>query len=198
MKIQNKGIISTYAEAEGQVPQNAVKYIDPEAMEREGKGTAFYCIMAMVIPIIIFSIKYAIIKETPLMFSILGIAIGCVLSLPRELLRGMMFPAGSKVELYQMMKPPRMFVSCDKPMSKSRFIFVNLFPNIVLGLIPLLIWLYISPYTYLARTLFSIGFICVITGGRDYMNILKTIGRVPPFSKIQMSGAKIYYFYNLR
>lgn len=196
MKIVNKGIINKYSEAEGPVPHNAVKYIDPEAMEREGKGITMYYVMALLIPIIVFSIKYAMIKETPMVFSILGIALGCVLYLPRELLRGMAFPKGSKVELYQMIKPPRMFLTCDKPLGKSQFILANLFPNIVLGLIPLLIWLFISPYTYLARTLFSIGFICVITGGRDYMYISKTLGRVPPFNKIQISGVKMYYFHN--
>lgn len=198
MKIENKGVINTYREAERPVSENAVKYIDPEAMEHEGKGTAFYCIMAMIFPIIIFSVKYAMIGEIPLMFSIAGIAIGCVLSLPREILRGLCFPKGSTTELYQMIKPPRMFVTCNIPMSKGRFVFVNMVPGIMLGIVPLMVWLFISPYTYLARTLFSIGFISIIAGGRDYMNILKTIVRVPPFSGILMSGAKIYYFYDCK
>lgn len=193
MKICNKGIIENYSDIPDTIRVKAVKYIDPEVMEREGKGIAFYCIMALIVPIIIFSMKYVMIKETPMVFSILGIAIGCMLLLPHELLHGICFPKGSKVELYQMMKPPKMFVTCDKPMSKGRFIFMNLFPSFILGFIPLLIWLYISPYTYFARTLFSIGFISMITAGRDYMNVMKTIGNVPPFHKVQMSGAKVYY-----
>ena len=104
------------------------------------------------------------------MFSILGIVIGCMLLLPHELLHGICFPKGSRVELYQMMKPAKMFVTSDKSMSRGRFIFMSLFPSLVLGLLPLLIWLYISPYTYLAKTLFSIGFIGMITAGKDFMN----------------------------
>ena len=174
MRICNKGIIENYGEITGNVPHGAVKYIDPEVMEKEGKSTAFYCIMAMIVPIVIFSIKYVTIKDTPMMFSILGIVIGCMLLLP------------------QMMKPAKMFVTSDKSMSRGRFIFMSLFPSLVLGLLPLLIWLYISPYTYLAKTLFSIGFIGMITAGKDFMNVMKTLGNVPPFYRVQMSGAKVY------
>ena len=103
MRICNKGIIENYGEITGNVPHGAVKYIDPEVMEKEGKSTAFYCIMAMIVPIVIFSIKYVTIKDTPMMFSILGIVIGCMLLLPHELLHGICFPEGSRVVLYQMM-----------------------------------------------------------------------------------------------
>lgn len=192
MRICNKGIIENYGEITGNVPHGAVKYIDPEVMEKEGKSTAFYCIMAMIVPIVIFSIKYVTIKDTPMMFSILGIVIGCMLLLPHELLHGICFPKGSRVELYQMMKPAKMFVTSDKSMSRGRFIFMSLFPSLVLGLLPLLIWLYISPYTYLAKTLFSIGFVGMITAGKDFMNVMKTLGNVPPFYRVQMSGAKVY------
>lgn len=123
MKVCNKGIIESYGEVTGNVPSGAVKYIDPEVMEKEGKSTALYCIMAMIVPIAIFSIKYVAIKDTPMMFSILGIVIGCMLMLPHELLHGICFPKGSRVELYQMMKPARMFVTSDKPMGRGCCLF---------------------------------------------------------------------------
>lgn len=190
MRIENVGLINSYAEADVPVSPRAVNIIDPEA---PGRGTAIYCIVAMLVPAAIFSAKYAVLGETPMVFSLVGILIGCVLALPHELIHGLCFPKGSQVKLYQMMRPSRIFVTCAQPMSKARFVFLSLVPAIVLGLIPLLIWFFISPYSFWARTIFSIGFMSIITSGRDYMHIIKVLGEAPPFARIVMSGARIYY-----
>lgn len=190
MRIENVGLINSYAEAAVPISNRAVNIIDPEA---PGRGTAIYCIVAMLIPCAAFCIKYAMIGETPMVFSLVGILIGCVLALPHELIHGICFPGGSQVKLYQMMHPSRIFVTSDQPMSKARFVFMSLVPAFVLGLIPLMIWVFIPPYSFWARTIFSIGFMSIITSGRDYMHVIKVLGAAPPSAKIIMSGAKIYY-----
>lgn len=193
MKVQYKGVIEKSKDAESSVCKSAVKYIDPESSEMEGRGPAIYSIVALLVPLIVFSIKYLMINETPFVFNILGIVIGCIIAFPHEILHGICFPWGSKVELYQMLRPSRMFVTSETPIKKGRYVFIYLFPNIVLGLVPLLIWLFADPYTYLSKTLFSIGFITIVTGGRDYMNIMKTLKQVPKNAVICLSGIKVYY-----
>lgn len=193
MGIKYKGVINSLDKVEVEVPKDAVKYIDVELLEKEGKSTSIYNIVSLMVPAIIFSIKYLEIKETPFVFNLVGIVVGCVLLLPHELLHGLCFPRKNNVFIYQTINPPSMFIVSDVLLSKKRFIFMSLLPSVVFGLLPLIAWLFVSPYTFFAKTLFSIGFISIITGGKDYMNVIKTVRHVPMSAKIQMSGLKVYY-----
>lgn len=193
MSIKYKGVVNNYNDIVETVPAGAVKYIDNEALKKEGVNLAIYNIVAMIVPAVIFSIKYLELKETPFVFSLLGIIIGCILLFPHEILHGVCFPKKDHVFIYQMLKPPGMFVGSNTLISKRRFIFMNLLPAIVFGLIPLIIWLFVSPYTLFAKVLFSVGFINVITCGNDYMNVIKTVRSVPMSAKIQTTGVRVYY-----
>lgn len=193
MKVINQGVINSYKDAEtNTISSRAIKYIDPEAMTAHGKGVAMYGMWACLIPICLYSVRYATIGELFIPFNILGIAIGCVLLLPHELLRVPFF-SGENVFIYQLMTPPKMFLTTDASMGKWRYIAACFFPNFVLGVIPLIIWIFLSPGSYLAKTLFSLGFVGTVTGGYDYMCAIKTMFRVPPFTKICFNGAKVYY-----
>lgn len=193
MKIEYKGVINYSDQTEVLTPENAVKYI--ESFDKTGKttGKILYSLLAMLFPAALLIIRYLVESELPFVFNLLGCAIGCVLLLPHELLHGICFPKKAHVELYQMISPSKMFVAANEPMSRGRYIFMRLFPNLILGIAPLIIWMCISPETYLAKTFFSIGFINVVAGVEDYMNITKTMRFTPPFSQIYVSGLKTYY-----
>ena len=193
MSIKYKGVIDSIDDAKLKVPKSMVKYIDLELLAKEGKSTAIYNIVSLMVPVIIFSIKYLEMKETPFVFNLVGIVIGCVLLLPHELLHGMCFSRKNNVCIYQMINPSRMFITSDELLSRKKFIFMSLLPSIMFGLLPLIAWLFVSPYTYFAKVLFSVGFINIITGGKDYMNVIKTVRYVPRTAKIQMAGLKVYY-----
>lgn len=192
-KIEYRGVIDYAHQIKATVPKAAVKYIDPYDEDCGSNNKMLYSVLAMLFPVVLVIIKYMIENEIPFVFNILGCIIGCIVLLPHELMHGICFPKEAHVGLYQMIKPSRMFIAASIPVSKARYILMRVFPNFVLGILPLLIWMCISPDTYIAKTLFSIGFINVIAGAEDYMSIVKTVQHVSPFSNIYVAGIKTYY-----
>lgn len=193
MKIEYKGVIDYAGQIEASAPAGAVKYIDPYDENCGTDNKMIYSLLGILLPAILLGIRYLMEGEMPFVFNILGCLVGCVLLLPHELMHGICFRQKAHVGVYQMIRPSKMFIAANEPVSKSRYIFMRLFPNLVMGVLPLVIWMFISPETYLAKTLFSIGFINMIAGAEDYMNIRRTIRYVPPFSQIYVSGIKTHY-----
>jgi len=110
--------------------------------------------------------------------------LGCVLPmatlLPHELLHALCFR--EDVYLYTNLRQGMLFVIGPEDMSKSRFIFMSLLPNLLFGLLPYLIGMAL-PDLGLA----AFGAICIGIGGGDYYNVFNTLTQVP-------NGAKVYTY----
>lgn len=100
--------------------------------------------------------------------------------LPHEILHAVCFR--EDVYLYTNLKQGMLFVIGPEDMSKSRFIFMSLLPNLVFGLIPYMIGMALPN---LALAMF--GAICTGMGAGDYYNVFNTLTQVP-------NGAKIYSY----
>lgn len=121
----------------------------------------------------------------------IGIVIALLFFPVHEFLHALCFPTGSQVFMFYTMQG--LGITCTTPMTRNRFIFVNLFPSMILGGISLLLFLAI-PCTYVFTSMIFCAFSLLHLGGGyiDYLNIIHLL-KLPKNTIIQISGAKIYW-----
>ena len=112
----------------------------------------------------------------------------CLTLFPHELLHAVCFK--EDVYMYNDLAHGLMFVIGTEDMSKGRFIFMSLCPNIVFGLIPYVIFL-------LFPNLIGLGFfgiVCLSMGCGDYLNVYNAIRQMPSNSKTYLHGMHSYWY----
>ncbi|MEQ8155176.1 MAG: DUF3267 domain-containing protein [Clostridiaceae bacterium] len=192
MKIKWKGKLSeTNPFPTVEMPSNAVQFLEPKY-----KLESYIA----VVPIIAFIagcvyVRSHFIGEVKL--NLPGYIIGFLLTVPfltiHELLHAVCFPTNAVVEIFYTNSGLGAFTST--PIPKSRYIFTLLFPAIILGIIPLLTWVFVPYYSI---TLNSIWFILSAgnLGGTivDFYNLVHAIKEMPKGSVLQVSGLNCYYY----
>lgn len=110
---------------------------------------------------------------------------GCILALfcvfPHEFLHAVCFR--DDVYLYTNLKYGMLFIVGPETMSKGRFIFLSLLPNLVFGIIPYLIALMVPSLTVLG----VFGAVSICMGAGDYYNIFNAATQMP-------KGARTYLY----
>lgn len=122
----------------GEHKPNAVAFKEAQDTEKlaiAANAVAFVIIVLLAIPIVLK------IKQYP--FSPLQLMLGGIMPMlimfPHELLHAICFK--KDVYIYTNFKQGMLFVVGPEDMSKARFIFMSLLPNIIFGFIPYIIWL---------------------------------------------------------
>ena len=83
-----------------------------------------------------------------------------------------------------------LFVAGPEDMSKSRFIFMSLLPNIVLGFIPYVIFIIHPAWTALgAFAAFNIS-----SGAGDYLNVFNAITQMPKGARTYLHHFNSYWY----
>ena len=101
---------------------------------------------------------------------------------PHELLHAICYK--EDVYLYNNLRQGLFFIIGTEDMSKSRFVFMCLCPNIFLGLIPYSVFLFIPHAVFLGL----FGLICIGMGFGDYINT-SHVARMPYFVAVgEMDG----------
>ena len=113
-----------------------------------------------------------------------------------EFLHAICFPKDKIKELW--LKPNELsaFIYCTAPLKKARFIWLCLCPNIILGLLPLLLW-FIGTFDFnktLSLFMLIISFLNLLCGIGDYYNTYLVIRQVPKNALVQTHGLKAYWF----
>lgn len=111
----------------------------------------------------------------------LGIFCSLLTIFPRNLLRALCFK--EDVFIYINMRKMSILVHGTEAMSKSRFIVMNILPDIVFGVIPFMIFVFFPHYIFLGM----FGSICIAIGVGDYYNVKNAIKQMP-------RGAKTYFY----
>lgn len=110
---------------------------------------------------------------------------GCVASMlvlfPHELLHAVCFK--KDVYLYTNWKQGMLFVVGPETMSKSRFIFMSLLPNIVFGFVPYIIGMIFPQLTFFL----GLGTLAIGMGAGDYYNVFNAAIQMP-------KGARTYLY----
>lgn len=112
--------------------------------------------------------------------------LGCLF--PHELLHAVCFK--SDCYLYTNLRNGLLFVVGPETMSKNRFIFLSLLPNIVLGLIPYLIGIVFPSIPILG----IFGAILLGMGAGDYYNVFNAITQMPKGSRTYLYQFNSYWY----
>lgn len=118
----------------------------------------------------------------------IGFALAVVSLVPHELLHAVCFR--EEVELYTNLKQGMLFVTGSETMSKGRFVFMSLLPNLVFGLIPFLLFLLVPAWTVLG----GLGALAIGAGAGDYYNVFNALTQMPRGARVYAYGLHSYWY----
>ncbi len=108
--------------------------------------------------------------------------------LPHEILHALCFRGD--VYLYTWFKRGALFVVGPEDMSKGRFVFMSLLPNLVFGLIPFVVFM-IWPK---AIILGMFGLMAISAGFGDYINVFHALTQMPKGARTYLYGFHSYWY----
>ncbi len=161
------------------------KLLDIEGVSYDKLINVLNIISALVM--IVLFVLFGLISEFK-NFDLNGSILGLILLVPHELLHAICFKG--EVFLYLWIKKGCMFVIGPEPISKMRFIFMSLLPNLCFGFLPFIIYICNPNMTLLG----SMGVITIGMGVGDYYNVINAIKLMPKGSKAYCYKANTYWY----
>ena len=161
----------------------SVKYKEPDDMKKLG-------MIANGIALVLYfvTIPVLLIRGGVFSVNIWACIVAMLCLFPHEFLHAICFKGD--VYLYTNLKNGMLFVTGLEDMSKGRFIFMSVLPNLVFGIIPFILFLIHPAWSFLG----TLGALAVPMGAGDYMNVFNTIRQVPKGAKVYMSGMNTYWY----
>ncbi|MBR5806813.1 MAG: DUF3267 domain-containing protein, partial [Oscillospiraceae bacterium] len=83
-----------------------------------------------------------------------------------------------------------LFVTGPEDMSKARFVFMSLLPNIIFGFVPYILFM-INPRW---KVLGIFGATCISMGAGDYLNVFNAITQMPKGARTYLYGFNSWWF----
>lgn len=168
---------------------NAIKYKEADTVEEMAKIITLPAnIIQLVLLLIVFLIVGVDNFDNTLSLLILSFFVSLLTMIPHELLHGICYK--NKVYLYTNFKQLMLFVVGEDHMSKWKFIFMCMLPNIVFGFIPFIIFLINTKLVFLGM----LGAMCISYGMGDYYNVWNTIMQVPTNGIVFSKGHNSYWY----
>ncbi len=118
--------------------------------------------------------------------SLIGMILACLVLYPHEFLHAICFKGD--VEMYVM--GGGAFVTGTETMSKYRFIFMSMLPNVIFGFIPFILFL-IFPNLHILGTL---GVMAISMGVGDYYNVFNAVTQMPRGARCFMEKQNTYWY----
>lgn len=171
--------------------ENAVKYKEFDNPDKLALVANLLSCVIAAITILSFVFRCNISKETilPVPFKLFIASVLSMLSLfPHELLHAVCFK--DKVYLYIYWKKMMLFVTGPEDMTKGRFIFMSLLPNLIFGFIPYIIAMYNPSFVILG----FFGALSISAGIGDYINVFNTLTQVPKGALVYLHGFNSYWY----
>lgn len=117
-----------------------------------------------------------------------GNLLSILILFPHEILHALCFR--EEVYLYTNLKKSMLFVVGPEVMSKGRFIFMSLLPNIIFGFIPFIIAMIMPSLGLLG----VFGAMSISMGAGDYYNVFNAIRQLPKGSKTYLYQFNSYWY----
>jgi len=166
-----------------EMPANTVPFKEPQNMKKLAIVLNVASIFVALITITVLFIRGGLFA-----FSYVGAILSMVCLIPHEFLHGICFK--EDVTMYNNLKQGMLFVISLEDLSRGRFVFLSLLPNIVFGFIPYILFL-IFPSLKILGTL---GAISIAGGVGDYMNVYNCLTQVPKGGLTFLSGIHSYWY----
>lgn len=171
--------------------ENAVKYKESDNPDKLALVANLLSCVIAAITILSFVFRCNISKETilPVASKLFIASVLSMLSLfPHELLHAVCFK--DKVYLYTYWKKMMLFVTGPEDMTKGRFIFMSLLPNLIFGFIPYIIAMFNPSFIILG----FFGALSISAGIGDYINVFNTLTQVPKGALVYLHGFNSYWY----
>ena len=172
----------------GEHRPNAVQFREPEAKKFTLIANAGAILLALVL-LVPFFWRALPFLSVHTMFHLYG---ACLLFfvtlLPHEVLHGLCFRGD--VYLYTWLKRGALFVVGPEDMSKGRFVFMSLLPNLVFGAVPFVVFLVWPQIIVLGM----FGVLALSAGFGDYINVFHALTQMPKGARTYLYGFHSYWF----
>ena len=172
----------------GEHREGAVQFREPEPKKFTliANGGAILLAFVLLAPFLWRALPYF---SQTMMYHLWG---ACLLFfatlLPHEVLHALCFRGD--VYLYTWLKRGALFVVGTEEMSKGRFVFMSLLPNLVFGVVPFVLFL-IFPK---AIVLGMFGVMALSAGFGDYINIFHALTQMPKGARTYLHGFHSYWY----
>ena len=182
----------------GDLPPQAVQYREPKSLFGLNL-LAMLVFIPIVIMLTLCVFLVGNIQENVYWHSSTYIFIGIAIALPcillHALIHALCLPKGALVDLWVAPCFSALFVHHTMPMTKHRFIMASLTPITILGLLPLLLWIFVPLPHHIATSIFFFTAVNLGFGCGDLVSIINTILQVPNGALTQFSGYHTYWYY---
>lgn len=145
-----------------------------------------------VVLVIILAVPFVLLGKTYFydnrISMVLAAVCGALSVFPHELLHAICYK--KDVYFYNNLSQGLLFVVGTEDMTKGRFIFMCLSPNVFLGIIPYIVFVFVPNLVFLGM----FGLICIGMGFGDYINVYNAIKQMPKGSKTYLNGMHSYWY----
>lgn len=184
----------------GELQKGAVQYNEPNTLTRVflmGGLISSPIIIALTVLIFIriqiLNIPYENINDKTI---IVAAILNLIFIIIHELLHAISYPPNGIKEIWFKPSALAAFVYCNEKVSKKRFIWISLCPNVILGFIPYILWMLgIFDFNIIvSQTIIIFVMLNILSGIGDYLNVYLTIKQVPKNAIVQNYGYHSYWF----
>ena len=171
--------------------EGAVAFKEPQSLKKFSiiaNAVGIVLTIAALVPVFILSGSFFKMIDKNY-FQILLVCVLCLIIMPlHELLHAVCFK--EEVEFYTALKRGLLFVIGTESMSKGRFVFMSLLPNLVFGFIPYILFFIFPSQLWLGL----LGAINIGSGAGDYINVFNALTQMPKGAKCFMSKNHSYWY----
>ncbi|MBO5402555.1 MAG: DUF3267 domain-containing protein [Clostridia bacterium] len=190
MKLHYKGKYDMNPESLPCLPHlpGAVMFKEPTDSKKLAiiaNAISFVIMALLAVPVIIRSKDYLLDSYWQLLA---GCFVPFLLIFPHELLHAICFK--KDVYLYTNFKQGMAFVVGPETMSKGRFVFLSLLPNLVFGVLPYILGLIFPKLVFLS----VLGVLCTGMGAGDYFNMFNALTQMPKNARTYMHKFNSYWY----
>ncbi|MBR5581597.1 MAG: DUF3267 domain-containing protein [Treponema sp.] len=104
-----------------------------------------------------------------------------------------LYPRQSTVYIVPILSRLSISVICQKTMTRNRFLLVCIMPIVVLGVLPLILWLFIPPILVFLNSFFFYFYLVGLFGGVGDLLAVWYIMKIPATALVQNEGFDTYY-----
>ncbi len=167
---------------------NAVQFKeakDSKTLALIANGLAVAIMVLLAVPAFFRSREY-LLEDFWQMYA--GLIVSLVTMFPHELLHAVCFK--EDVYLYTNFKQGMLFVIGTETMTRRRFVFMSMLPNLVFGIVPYIVGMIFPKLLVLT----GLGIMATGMGAGDYYNVFNALTQVPKGAKTYMSGFHTYWY----
>lgn len=193
-----KGNYKNEKQLQRELPINAVKYKEPEGIEKAVLISFIMSLPIVVVTSILFIRKIESIDNITWSIFFCSLMLILICLFIHEYIHAMSMPRKIKKEIWVALQKGVLFMYFNELISKKRFMWVSIAPNLFLGFLPFVLFILgFFDFSYsLCNIVGIVSWSMILAGVGDYYNIFLTIRQVPKDAKVLNCGQHSFWVLN--